>query len=414
MKLSLFILCLTVFTTVASESYSQSTKLSLELRDVTVSTVLKEIEAQSEFRFFYSEDIDTRREVSVNLANSNIIDVLDNIFNGTEVVYKIVGRQVALYNKTGEEVSLPATPQTREVKGTVSDAGGLPLPGVTVIVKGTTQGTVTNFDGEYSIKGDIAADAVLQFSFIGMRTQEVPVAGNTTINVQMVEETIGIDEVVAIGYGTMRKHDVTGSIAQAKGEELVKAQSFSALENLRGKVSGVNIYSNSSQPGAYQSRVVIRGLSTITSSSDPLYVVDGVVMENFGLMNPNDIERIEVLKDASAAAIYGARGANGVILVTTKRGKKDGEGARVSYQGSTSLSTVARFMDVLNAQEWTDAFMIGLANENEYMGKEWSLNRADWFTDRNYFDGNGNPLYDTDWQREATRTAISHNHQLNV
>ncbi len=414
MKLSLFILCLTVFTTVASESYSQSTKLSLELRDVTVSTVLKEIEAQSEFRFFYSEDIDTRREVSVNLANSNIIDVLDNVFNGTEVVYKIVGRQVALYNKTGEEVSLPAAPQTREVKGIVSDAGGLPLPGVTVIIKGTTQGTVTNFDGEYSIKGDIAADAVLQFSFIGMRTQEVPVAGKTSINVQMVEETIGIDEVVAIGYGTMRKHDVTGSIAQAKGEELVKAQSFSALENLRGKVSGVNIYSNSSQPGAYQSRVVIRGLSTITSSSDPLYVVDGVVMENFGLMNPNDIERIEVLKDASAAAIYGARGANGVILVTTKRGKKDGEGARVSYQGSTSLSTVARFMDVLNAREWTDAFMIGLANENEYMGKDWSLNRADWFTDRNYFDENGNPLYDTDWQREATRTAISHNHQLNV
>ena len=415
MKLSLFILCLTVFSAVASESYSQSTKLSLELRSATISTVLKEIEAQSEFRFFYSEDIDTKREVSVAFSNSNIIDVLDDVFDGTSVVYQIVGRQVALYNETEGEINLPALmQQTKTVKGTVSDAKGLPLPGVTVLVKGTTTGTVTNIDGEYSIEGNIADDAVLQFSFIGMRTQEIAIAGKATINVEMVEETIGLDEVVAIGYGTMRKQDVTGSISQAKGEELMKAQNFSAIDNLRGKVSGVNIYSNSSQPGAYQSRVVIRGLSTINSSSSPLYVVDGVVMENFGLMNPNDIERIEVLKDASAAAIYGARGANGVILVTTKRGKKDGKGARVSYQGSTSLSHVARYMDVLNAQEWTDAFMIGLANENEYMDHDWSLNRTDWFTDRNYFDAEGNPLYNTDWQKEATRVAISHNHQLSI
>ncbi|MFV0591718.1 MAG: TonB-dependent receptor [Draconibacterium sp.] len=414
MKLSLFILCLTVFSAVASESYSQSTKLSLELRDARISTVLKEIEAQSEFRFFYSEDIDTKREVSVTYQNSNIKDVLNDIFEGTTVVYKIVGRQVALYNEGESGISLPTVQQQQQISGKVTDGSGLPLPGVSVIVKGTTVGTVTNPNGEYTINGTVAADAVLQFSFIGMRTQEVAVAGKTTINVQMTEETIGIEEVVAIGYGTMRKHDVTGSIAQARGEEMTKAQNFSAIENLRGKVSGVNIYSNSSQPGAYQSRVVIRGLSTINSSSEPLYVVDGVVMENFGLMNPNDIERIEVLKDASAAAIYGARGANGVILVTTKRGKQDGQGARVSYQASTSLSTVARFMDVLNAQEWTDAFMEGLANENEYMGYNWSLNRTDWFTDRNYFDANGNPLYDTNWQEEATRTAISQNHQLNI
>ena len=212
----------------------------------------------------------------------------------------------------------------------------------------------------------------------------------------------------------MRKSDVTGSIATAKGEELTKQQSFSALENLRGKVSGVNIFSNSSQPGAYSNRVVIRGMSTINSSSDPLYVVDGVVMENFDLVNPNDIESMEVLKDASAAAIYGARGANGVIMVTTKRGKKDGEGTSISYQGSVSVSSIAKKMDVMNAQEWCDAFMIGLENENKYQGKNWSLNRADWFNDPTYFDANGNPLYDTDWQDEATRTAVSHNHQLNI
>ena len=155
-------------------------------------------------------------------------------------------------------------------------------------------------------------------------------------------------------------------------------------------------------------------MATINSSSDPLYVVDGVVMENFALVNPNDIESMEVLKDASAAAIYGARGANGVIMVTTKRGKKDGEGISVSYQGSVSVSSMARKMKTLNAQEWCDAFMIGLENENKYQGTNWSLNRTDWFNDPVYFDSNGNPLYDTDWQDEATRNAVSHNHQLNI
>ena len=137
-------------------------------------------------------------------------------------------------------------------------------------------------------------------------------------------------------------------------------------------------------------------------------------MENFDLVNQNDIESMEVLKDASAAAIYGARGANGVIMVTTKRGKKDGEGVAISYQGSVSVSSIARKMDLLNAQEWTDTFMKGLENENKWLGTNWSLNRTDWFTDRNYFDANGNPIYDTDWQDEATRTAVSHNHQLNI
>src|SRR5690606_31748801 len=179
----------------------------------------------------------------------------------------------------------------------------------------------------------------------------------------------------------------------------IKDQSFSPLDALRGKASGVNIFSNSSQPGAYANRVVIRGVATINSSSNPLSVVDGVVMEDFHLLNPNDIENIEVLKDASSAAIYGARGANGVILVTTKRGNKDGT-RTISYQGSAGVSSVQRYMDVLNAQEWVDAFMIGLENENKYAAKflkdrdknwvPWSLDKKDWFNDPNYFDANGN------------------------
>lgn len=303
--------------------------------------------------------------------------------------------------------------QGKKITGVVVDATGEPVIGANVVVKGTTNGTITDFDGNFSIE-DVPAGATLQISYIGYLTKEVPVGNQTALQITLTEDSQALDEVVVVGYGTMRKSDVTGSIAVAKGEELTKNQSFSALENLRGKVSGVNIFSNSSQPGAYSNRVIIRGMATINSSSDPLYVVDGVVMEDFSLVNPNDIESMEVLKDASAAAIYGARGANGVIMVTTKRGKKGGEGTQVSYQGSVSVSHIARKMDVMNAQEWCDAYMIGLENENKWAGKDWSLDRRDWFFDPNYFDANGNPLYDTNWQDEATRTAVSHNHQLNI
>lgn len=300
----------------------------------------------------------------------------------------------------------------KTVTGVVVDAAGVPVIGANVIVKGTTVGTITDFDGNYSL--EVPENAVLQISYIGYLTEEVTVGDKSSINVTLKEDSQALDELVVVGYGTMRKSDVTGSIATAKGDELTKQQNFSALDNLRGKVSGVNIFSNSSQPGAYSNRVIIRGMATINSSSDPLYVVDGVVMENFDLVNPNDIESMEVLKDASAAAIYGARGANGVIMVTTKRGKTDGEGVSVSYQGSVSVSSMARKMNTLNAQQWCDAFMIGLENENKYQGTNWSLDRRDWFNDPVYFDADGNPLYDTDWQDEATRNAVSHNHQINI
>ncbi len=302
----------------------------------------------------------------------------------------------------------------KSISGTVSDEKGEPIISGTVRLKGTNTATVTDFDGNYKIS--VPDNGTLVFSYLGYVNQEVPVASakGGVINVQMKAEDTTLDELVVVGYGTMRKSDVTGSIGIAKGDEMKKNQNFSAIDNLRGKVSGVNVFSNSSQPGAYNNKVVIRGMATINSSTDPLYVVDGVVMEGFGMINPNDIESMEVLKDASATAIYGARGANGVILVTTKRGLKNEEGTRISYDGSFSVSTIARKMNVLNAQEWCDAFMQGLKNENTYQGTNWSLDRKDWFTDTNYFDANGNPLYDTNWQDEATRTAFSHNHQISI
>ncbi|WP_297900800.1 TonB-dependent receptor [uncultured Parabacteroides sp.] len=302
--------------------------------------------------------------------------------------------------------------QGKKVTGVVKDANGEPIIGANVVVKGTTNGTVSDFDGNYTIEG-VSSNDVLVVSYIGFLTQEFPIGNQSSINITLSEDSQALDEVVVVGYGTMRKSDVTGSIATTKGADILKAQSFSALDGLKGKASGVNIFSNSGQPGA-EIRVLIRGVSTINASTNPLYVVDGVVMEDFRLLNPNDIESIEVLKDASSAAIYGARGANGVILVTTKRGKKDGEGTTVSYQGSVTLGTMARKMDLLSASQWQEAFMLGLENSNTYHGTNYSLNRADHFTDRRYFDENGNAIYDTDWQDEATRTAVSHNHQLNI
>ena len=311
------------------------------------------------------------------------------------------------FDNTVSSVSLKQT----SVTGLVSDGvTGAPLPGVTIRIKGTSNVVQTDESGRFTIA--VNAGQTLVAGSVGYDSQEVIVKGSTH-NFSLRPASQQLEEIVAVGYGTMRKSDVTGSIAIVKGDQMIKTQSFSALENLRGKAAGVNIFSNSSQPGAYSSKVIIRGNGSISTSTSPLYIVDGVAMENFQLMNPNDIESIEVLKDASSAAIYGARGANGVILVTTKRGARGAEPS-VSYQGSFGVSSPQRFMKLLSGQQWVDAFMIGLENENKYYDKKWSLNKKDWFNDAAYFDGNGNPIYNTDWQKEATRNAFSQNHQLNI
>lgn len=298
------------------------------------------------------------------------------------------------------------------IVGKVIDTKGEPIVGATVKLEGSSQGTVTDLDGKFSITA--VNNSILNVSYIGYDSQNIKVNGQTNLSIVMKENSQNLNEVVVVGYGTMKKSDVTGSISVAKGSDLLKQQNFSALDNLRGKVSGVNIFSNSDQVGIQSPRVIIRGVATINASSDPLYVVDGVVMNNFALVNPNDIESMEVLKDASSTAIYGARGANGVILVTTKRGLVGEQGTKISYQGSLTISHIARKMDLLNAQEWCDAFMKGLENENTYQGTNWSLDRSYWFNDSRYFDKNGNPLYNTDWQDEATRTSFSHNHQIDI
>lgn len=291
---------------------------------------------------------------------------------------------------------------------TVVDESGEPVIGANVLVKSSNTGSITDLDGKATV--NVSQGELIQISYVGFTTQEMRVKGST-LRVVLSEDRALLDEVVVVGYGTMRKSDLTGSVVTTKGEDIIRQQGFNALEGLKGKAAGVNIFNNTGQPGG-EMRVIIRGISTINASANPLYVVDGVVMSSIDLLNPNDIESIEVLKDASAAAIYGARGANGVVMVTTRRGNA-GEGTHVSYDGSISISAMARKMDVMDSNEWMAAFKQGLENANEWQGKNFTTDLSQIFTDERLFK-NGVPIYNTNWQDEASRTAVSHNHQLSI
>lgn len=329
--------------------------------------------------------------------------------SGRISIITFIGLMLCLLIGGGGEIKAQ---NVKEISGTVTDSKGELVISGTVKVKNTTTATITDINGKYKISAP--TNGTLVFSYLGYQTKEVPVSSisGNTLDVVLQEESNMLDELVVVGYGTMRKSDLTGSVSTTKGKDIIKQQSFSALEGLKGKAAGVNIFTNTGQPGG-EMRVIIRGISTINASASPLYIVDGVAMQDFNLLNPNDIESIEVLKDASAAAIYGARGANGVIMVTTKRGNA-GKGVHISYDGSVSISSMAKKMDVMNSAEWMAAFKQGLENANAWQGKNFDTDLSKIFTDPRFFTADGTPIYDTDWQDEASRTAISHNHQLSI
>ncbi|MCC8200062.1 MAG: TonB-dependent receptor [Tannerellaceae bacterium] len=416
MRISTFLLFLCVFASFAANTNSQNAAVNITKSDLSIGEFIDQIEQQTDYLFVYSKnEVNTETAVAVNAGKKSVAQYLNEAFNGSDVNYSFENDYIVLTKN-----ATPSVPQQGNViTGVVVDNFGEPVIGANVIEKGTTNGTITDFDGNYSIS--VPQGATLQVSYIGYLTKEVTVGTQRMINITLIEDTQTLDEVVVVGYGTMKKSDVTGSISVTSAEDILQGQTFNALEGLRGKAAGVTIMSNSGQPGGAQ-RVLIRGMSSINTSSDPLYIVDGVAMESMQYLNPNDIERIEVLKDASSAAIYGARGANGVIMVTTKRGLK-GEGVSVSYNGSVSLSHVARYMDLMDAAEWQEAFMIGIKNFNKWYADPASSDPAmhyksekmsDWFTDLRLFNSDGSAKYDTDWQKEATRTAISHSHQINI
>ncbi|MGQ7871384.1 TonB-dependent receptor [Sunxiuqinia sp. sy24] len=312
MKLIVLLMTILISQTFAISSYSQDKLLSLRLTNSTVKDALIEIEKSSEFYFLYSNLlVDVDRKINVDLDNKKIEEVLTDIFQGTETVFVINDRQIIL-KPDSKNADWLGMQQKRKISGTITDSSGQPLPGVTVLVKGTTQGTVTDFDGNYSID-DVSVSGTLVFSFVGMRTQEVVVGNQSTINVTMDDDAIGLEEVVAVGYGTQKKVSLTGSVTQINSDELTVAPVGNAAIAIAGRMPGVITKQTSGMPGSDNVNISVRGFGT------PLVLVDGIET-SFNRIDPNEIESITVLKDA-AAAIYGSRAGNGVVLVTTKRGK---------------------------------------------------------------------------------------------
>ncbi len=337
MKLTVFLLFVTILGTMAAESYSQSTKLTVDKTNSTVKEILNEIENSSEFRFFYSGSIDVERRTSISVKESKIFQILDELFKGTDVAYEVRGRQIALVKNSEsffENYDLTGQVQQINLSGKVTDANDLPLPGVTVIIKGTTQGTVTDINGNYSL-ANVFSDATIQFSFVGMKTQEIEVRGESVINVKLEEDAIGIEEVVAVGYGTAKKKDLAGSIVRADMSALQESPNVSLGSALQGIVPGLNVGATTS--AGSDPYISIRGRTSISGGGSPLIVLDGIIYRgNLVDINMNDVESVDILKDASAAAIYGSQASNGVILINSKKSQTKSKPI-IEYSGSFSL-----------------------------------------------------------------------------
>ncbi|MEZ5104967.1 MAG: TonB-dependent receptor [Draconibacterium sp.] len=392
MKLTTFLLFISVFSVFASETYSQSKKLNLDMKRATVLEVLNQIEAQSEFYFMYSPKIiDVNKQVSVNIEDKKINDVLETLFADSDVEYFVKDRIIVLTTKENLGFDPDMAMQQKAVSGIITDESGQPLPGVTVMVKGTSQGTVTNADGTYTIT-NVPDGAVLHYSFVGMKDQEIEVGDQSSINVVLQQDSIGLDEVVAIGYGTMKKSDITGSVASVNMESLKNQPVRNLSDMLSGRVAGMNLSRTSGDIGS-PTKIRVRGPNSISGSNEPLTVVDGVIGAPIGPIQ--DVESIEVLKDASATAIYGERASNGVILVTTKKATSGEPVIRLSLTTGFSYRNID-YPDKMNAAEYA-------AYINDF-------NQAQTFSNAEIeeFRKTGG----TDWLDAITQVGLRNDHQI--
>lgn len=355
---------------------------------------------------------------------------IKSIMIATLFVPAIYGNASA--NTYSKESTIELKVVDKTIKGKVTDSeSGEGLPGVNVIVRGTSQGTTTDGTGNFTLSVPDNSSVVV-FSFVGYTSQEIPVGNRSTINLALAPDTKVLSEVVVIGYGTAKKSDLTGSVSSIKEAELQERPATSLNQMMAGRMAGVQVNNNSGRPGG-RTTVRIRGFSSINSSNNPLYVVDGVLLPQstgdqftnaIDFINPNDIVSVEVLKDASSTAIYGARGANGVILVTTRKGKS-GE-SRITYDTQFSVNTIGpNKPQVLNAKEYLAVEDLSYANIKKYDPAGWASGKyasLDPMVRRKaysakfpgVFDANLNPLYDTDWFRESSQNKLSQNHQLGI
>lgn len=434
MKLTMTILLFAILTATAGSTYSQSARINLKMKDATLVDVFREIERTSEFGFFFkSEELNLSKHVSINLENASIEEILKKVLDD-EYSYRILDKNIVV---TRTNVN-PIEQQQKTVSGKVTDSSGSPLPGVSVVLKGTTAGVITDMDGKYVIS-KIPEKAVLQFSFVGMKGQEVVVGNKTTIDMVLEDETVGIEEVSVVGYGVQKKKDVTTSVVGVKAKDLAGLPVNNVAEAMVGKMTGVQVLQSSGRPGE-SLNIKVRGVGTITAGSEPLYVIDGVPTNgtNLNSFNTNDIESIEVLKDASSAAIYGSRGSNGVILITTKQGAKGKTSINISSY--TGLQQVSHKIGMLDAYQYSQ--MTLEARNNTYIDQMGATNRqraanglapiAFSINDDNgirlsntgnntnvvvpqeilpYIQGQQG-LTNTDWQNEIYRTAKIQNHTI--
>lgn len=338
MRCILLFLLLGTLQSLANIAYPQSAKLSIHMSNVTVQEVLQEIERKSTFYFSYNTNqIDAGRKISINLENKTVEDILDKLFYDKGVKYTIEGKYIALF-KTNIPKESSQLQQQNTVKGKVTDQEGVPLPGVTIVIEGTTRGVITDIDGTYSINAQPTDKLV--FTFVGMDVQIVTVGDQTTLNVIMSEKVDELEEVTIVAFGKQKKESVVASISTVRPQDL-KVPSSNLTTALAGKVAGIISYQRSGEPGQDNADFFIRGVTSFGYKVDPLILIDNVEMTTTELsrLQPDDIASFSIMKDATATALYGARGANGVILVTTKSGVEGKMKINGRIENSISMPT---------------------------------------------------------------------------
>lgn len=378
MKLSIVLTITCLFQIQASVlTYSQSTRLTLKMEGATMKEVFDEIEKNSEFIFIYYNDIVTMdQKIDINIKDAPIDKVLDKLFESTGNAYEVLDRQVVIKPKplVGHFLQskpsgiLPELLQQIIITGIITDSKGTPLPGVNVVVKGTTIGVISDVNGNYSISIP-NKNTMLQFSYIGFLTEEREISASAVLDIVMIEDIQTLNEIVVVGYGIQKKATVVGAISQIKGKDIMKNGGVSSISAaLTGSLPGLaTVQSQSGQPGSENARLIIRSV-TSWNGSDPLVLVDGV-KRDMNSVEPNDVESISILKDASATAVYGVEGGNGVVLITTKRGAVGKP--QLSFTGNVTMKTISRVPEVLNSYD-------GLTLKNQAILNELGMNPSSW------------------------------------
>lgn len=380
-----------VFCAIAVQMAIAQTTITLHKNRTPVKELLKELEKKSGYTFIFANNLlNVDRELDLSVEQQPIENVLEQMFSNTNIEYKIQGKQIILSPK--EESNSAATSQQQiTVKGKVIDNNGDPVIGASVFIPGTQTGTSTDLDGAYQLL--VPDNASLRISCIGYNDKTELVNGRSLLNVTMQLSAIELDDLVVIGYGTVKKRDVTGSVASIKGDALSKQPVGDAGQALQGRISGVSVTSQSGSPGSAPT-IRIRGIGTV-NSSDPLYVVDGIPVNSIGYLNPNDIASMEVLKDASSSAIYGSRGANGVILISTKKGSAGK--VSLEFNGYYGVQNAINNLDLLSGEEWYNF----QEKVNLTRAKKVDLSKA-------------NKNISTNWVDKVTRTAAIQNYYLDL